>query len=133
MCKCPLDPKIIVDSKFEHLQVLAWSCLTNINVSANDSWLKILSPNQTVRMCGDCYFIKPKISPKELVLRETTGSKLVNNSPPRKTWNDREMLDWFKSVPLCPIAWGDIPEKDRFFPVMGFMIIYQSHDRFGHL
>jgi len=126
ICRCPLDPHVIVDSRFEQLQVLAWSSLTNVNVSSNDSWLKILSPCKTVRLCGDCYFFKPKISPKGLISRETTGSKLVDNCPPRKTWNDREMIEWFRRVPSCPIAWGDIPEKDRRYPVMGFIILLSN-------
>lgn len=126
ICRCPLDPHVIVDSMFEYLQVLAWSSITNVNVSANDRWLKILGPAKTVRMCGGCYFTQPKISPKDLILRETTGAKLVNNSPPRKTWNDAEMIDWFKRIPQCPIAWGDIPQKDRRYPFFGFIILLSN-------
>jgi len=120
-CRAPLDPSVHVYSKFEFQQVLAWSNLTNINIISNDCMYKFLGPHKVVRMCLDCFAFKPKISLGGLVSRET-GSKLRIDVPPRKTWNDVEILHWYKEMKNCPLSWSELPPELKKYPVYGLII-----------
>lgn len=120
-CRAPLDPFVVVESSFEFNQVITWGCLTNVNITSNDCLYKFTSPNKVVRMCHDCYKFKPKVSLRELILRETHGSKLKNDVPPRKTWNDFEIYSWYKGM-----TWAEMPEEFRVYPDYGFIIKFYT-------
>jgi hypothetical protein len=106
---------------FEYLQVLAWSSLTDVNVTANDTWFKIQNVNKTVRLCRDCYR-PPKTSLKDILKRETSGLKL--KGPPRKAWNDAEMWAWYNGIRTCPQSFYDI--ENPFITNNGFIIKYEG-------
>jgi len=116
-CRAPLDPHVVVSSTFEYLQVLAWTCLTNVDVTANDTWFKILNVNKTVRLCRECYR-PPKTSLKDILKRETSGLKL--KGPARKTWNDAEIWAWYNGIRTCPQSFYDI--ENPFVANTGFFI-----------
>jgi hypothetical protein len=92
---------------------MSWSILTDADVTANDTWYKILSPQKTVRVCQECYW-PPKTLFKDILKRETTGRKF--ESPKRKSWNDAEILAWYKGIRTCPI------EIHYDYPDYGFTI-----------
>lgn len=121
-CRAALDPRVIVESQFEFYQVLTWACLTDVNVAANDCIYKFISPYKVVRMCHDCYNFKPKVSLRELTLRETHGSKLKVDVPPRKTWNDFEIYQWYKGISNCPLSWLEVPNEFKVYPYYGFYV-----------
>lgn len=126
LCKCPLDPYIAVESSFELNQVMTWGCLTHVNVVSNDCLYKFASPHKVVRMCHDCYNLKPKVSLGKLILRETQGSKLKIDIPPRKTWNDAELCDWYKGITTSPMSWEELPQEFKIYPVNGFIIKFYT-------
>lgn len=113
-CRAPLDPHVVVSSTFEYLQVIAWTCLTRVDVTANDTWFKIVNVNKTVRLCYDCYH-PPKTSLKDILKRDASGLKI--KGPPRKTWNDAEMWAWYNGIRTCP---RDV--ECEFLPDTGFII-----------
>ena len=125
-CRAPLDPYVMVESTFEFNQVMTWACLTDVNVVANDFLYRFTSPHKVVRMCHDCYNFKPKVSLRELVSRETHGSKLKIRVPPRKTWNDSEIYNWYKGILTCPLTWSELPEEFRVYPFNGFIIKFYT-------
>lgn len=121
-CRLPLDPYILVDSSFEFRQAITWSILTDVNGTWNDCVYKFLGPHKVVRMCQQCYFYKPKISLKELRERESCGSKLSLQIPPRKTWNSFEIYEWYKGIRTCPMTWNELPIEMKRYPYTGFII-----------
>jgi hypothetical protein len=126
-CRAPLDPFVAVESSFELNQVMTWACLTDVNVVSNDCLYKFTSPQKVVRMCHDCYNLKPKVSLRELILRETQGSKLKIDVPPRKTWNDSEIYEWYKGIPSCPMSWSELPNEFRVvYPSHGFVVKFYT-------
>ena len=116
-CRAPLDPHVVVSSMFEYLQVLAWSSLTDVNVTANDTWFKIQNVNKTIRLCRDCYQV-PKTSLRGIILRETKSLK--QKSPPRKTWNDAEIWAWYNGIRTCPHTFFEL--ENPFIADSGFVI-----------
>ena len=73
-CRVPLNPYIEVSGGFDLMKVITWCNLNPIDVSANDSWYRILGPNRTVRVCGGCHLLKYyKTNIKQLFKREVTG------------------------------------------------------------
>lgn len=85
--------------------VNAWAYLTDVDVTANDAWYKILSPHKTVRTCHDC-FVRPKFSLKDVLARET--GKVSFKLPPRKTWNSQEIYDWYTKMKTCPFTHEEV-------------------------
>ena len=118
-CRAPLDPHVVVSSTYEYIQVLAWLALTHVDVTANDTWFKILSVNKTVRLCRDC-FKKPTISLKDILKRETSGLKI--KGPARKTWNGCEIWEWYNGIRTCPQSFFDI--ENPIISSNGFVIKY---------
>jgi hypothetical protein len=116
-CQVPLDPYVAIFSVFEYMQVLAWSAYTDVDVSANDSWYKILNFKKTVKLCRDCFYAT-KPSFREILKRETTGLRL--ESPKRKSWNDMEIWKWYNGITTCPVSFYDM--FDHEYPYAGFAI-----------
>lgn len=98
-CKVPLDPYVDVSSVFEYFQVAAWSAITRVDITANDTWYKFISAQRAVKCCRDCYWPKKTLF-KDILKRETTGHKF--KSPKRKSWNDAEILTWYSGIRSCP-------------------------------
>jgi hypothetical protein len=106
-CRAALDPHIVVRYWAEYLLVVKWINFTKVNVTSNDAWLRILAPNKTVRCCRDCYS-RPKISLRDIIRRETRGVSSFK-SPPRKTWNDQEIIQWYSAMQNW--SYEDVPDE----------------------